>query len=218
MFGMRTRVLCAGTCIALLALGATGAPAAKRRPTKPVTPLPRVTLISDSVASSISFDTGAKAILAKGVNLFLYPGEGRTLTGPADPGAFSPTGLQLISSLGQKLGPTVIMSIGDNDVCCDYGTAISAAISELEAAGVKHILWSTLHVSPDHTSYALFNSALASAAASHADVTVLDWNAYSTPHPEWFQGDGVHLLGAGPRALAAFLHAGLVKAGVIRGS
>src|SRR3954453_10301321 len=107
---MKTRVLWAGLGIAVLALGAASASGAKTRP-KPPGPLPRVTLISDSVASSISFDTGAKAILAKGVNLFLYPGEGRTLSGPADPGAYSPTGLQLISSLGEKLGPAVIMSI-----------------------------------------------------------------------------------------------------------
>src|SRR3954466_7349861 len=105
---MKTRVLWAGLGIALPAPRGESASGAKTRP-KPRAPLPRVTLISDSVASSISFDTGAKAILAKGVNLFLYPGEGRTLSGPADPGAFSPTGLQLISSLGQKLGAAVIM-------------------------------------------------------------------------------------------------------------
>jgi hypothetical protein len=212
-------VLCAGLCLAVLAFGAAGASAAKRKPpAKIAVAPPRVALISDSVASSISFDTGAKAILAKGVNLSLYPGEGRTLSGPVVPGAITPSALQLISSLGQRLGPTVIMSIGDNDLYTDYAPGIASALSELEAAGVKHILWSTLHVSPEHTSYALFNSALVAAAASHPDVTVLDWNAYSTPHPEWFQGDGVHLLGAGPRALATFFHAGLVKAGVIPGS
>lgn len=214
---MGLRALCLATCVVVLAVGTTDATAAKKRPAAGAA-LPRVTLISDSVAGSISFDIGAKALLSRGIDLFLYPGEGRTLSGPITPGAITPTGLQLISTLGHQLGPTVIMSIGDNDLWTDYASGISSAIGELEAAGVKHILWATLHVSPEHTSYALFNSALETAAAGHPDVTILDWNAYATPHPEWFQADGVHLTGAGPHALAAFFRAGLVRAGVIPGS
>ena len=180
-------------------------------------PLPRVTLISDSVAGAIAFDTGAKAILAQGVDLFLEPGEARRLggTNPVD-GIAPPTAVQLIPTLGRRLGPTVIMCIGYNDFSDQYAQNMATALDELRAAGVKHVLWVTLRQSPAHLGYTTMNAAIAAEAAQHPEVTVLDWNAYSTAHPEWFQPDGVHLVGDGPRALARFFHAGLVSAGIVR--
>jgi hypothetical protein len=177
--------------------------------------LPRVTLISDSVAGSISFDIGAEAILSQGVDLFLEPGEGRRLGGDYPPGAIAPpTALQLIATLGDELGPTVIMSVGYNDAFGQYQQNVDAAVAALHAAGVEHILWMTLHVTPDHTSYLAMNAAIEAAAAQDPALTVVDWNAYAGDHPEWFQGDGVHLTGDGPRAMAGLLHASLVGLGI----
>jgi hypothetical protein len=177
--------------------------------------LPRVTLISDSVAGSISFDIGAQAILSQGIDLFLEPGEGRRLGGDDPPGAIAPpTALQLIPTLGPALGPTVIMSVGDNDAFGQYQQNVDAAVAALHAAGVVHILWLTLHVTPDHTSYLAMNTAIEAAAAQDPAVTVVDWNTYASAHPEWFQGDGVHLTGDGPRALASLLYATLVQLGI----
>ena len=176
---------------------------------------PRVTLISDSVAGSISFDIGAQAILSQGVDLFLEPGEGRRLGGDDPPGAIAPpTALQLIPTLGSELGPTVIMAVGYNDAFGQYQQDVDAAIAALQAAGVQHILWLTLHVTPDHTSYLAMNTAIEAAAAQDPALTVVDWNSYAGAHPEWFQGDGVHLTGDGPRALANLLHASLVQLGI----
>ena len=60
--------------------------------------MPRVTLISDSVAASIAYDRQAKSTLASGVDLFLEPGQARTL-GPAPPGEIAPpTVLELVVS------------------------------------------------------------------------------------------------------------------------
>jgi len=177
--------------------------------------LPKVTLISDSVPASIAFDTGAKAILAQGIDLCLEPGEGRQLGGAGPAGGIAPpTALELIPALGTQLGPTVIMAIGYNDISAQYAQYMQTALAELHAAGVQHILWTTLHVSPDHTGYETTNAAIEAAAAHDPSVTVLDWNAYASPHPEWFQGDGVHLAGDGPRALATFFHQGLVRLGI----
>ena len=174
--------------------------------------LPRVTLISDSVAGSISFDIGAEAILAQGIDLFLEPGEARRLGGETPAGGIAPpTALQLIAMLGRRLGPTVIMSIGYNDLPYLYAQNMDAALVELRAAGVTHVIWLTLHVTPDHTSYLAINQAIEAAAAQHPEMTVVDWNAYAGDHPEWFQGDGVHLSGDGPRALASLLHSTLVN-------
>ena len=116
--------------------------------------------------------------------------------------------------LGQRLGPTVIMSIGYNDAFGQYQQDVDAALGELHAAGVTRVLWLTLHVTPDHTSYLAMNDAIQAAAAQDPDVTVVDWNGYASPHPEWFQADGVHLTGDGPRAMANLLHQTLVQLGI----
>lgn len=181
--------------------------------------LPRVTLISDSVAGSIVFDIGAEATLAQGIDLFLEPGEARRLGGETPPGGIAPpTALQLIPMLGSRLGPTVIMSIGYNDLSYLYPQNLDAALAELHAAGVTHVIWLTLHVTPDHTSYLGINQAIEAAAAQHPEMTVLDWNAYAANHPEWFQSDGVHLSGDGPRALASLLHTTLLNLRIDRQS
>lgn len=177
--------------------------------------LPRVTLISDSVAGAISFDLGAEAILGQGVDLFLEPGQGRRLGGTNPPDAIAPpTALQLIGTLGHLLGPTVIMCIGYNDAFGQYAENVEAAFDALRAAGVKRVIWVTLHVSPDHTSYLVMNAAIEALAAQHLEVTVVDWDAYASDHPAWFQEDGTHLTGDGPRAMASLLHATLVQLGI----
>lgn len=178
--------------------------------------LPRVTLISDSVGGAVWFDPGALSLASRGVDLFLEPGQGRML-GSTDPNASPETALRLIPQLGRKLGPTVVMFIGDNDYYAVDTPNVTTADAELRAAGVSRIVWVTLHISPDHTSYAFMNDAIAAAAAADpAHVTVADWNAWSAAHPEWFQSDGVHLTGSGPLALAQFLHRTLVDLGVAR--
>jgi hypothetical protein len=179
-------------------------------------PLPRVTLISDSVAGAISFDTGAKALLSAGIDLFLEPGQGRRLGGENPQDGATPTALKLIGVLGHRLGPTVIMCIGYNDLSTQYAQSMAAALAALHGSGVKHVLWVTLHVSPDHTSAATMNQAIEAAAAQNPAITVVDWNAYASGHPEWFQSDGVHLTGDGPRAMARLFHASLVKLGIPR--
>lgn len=176
--------------------------------------LPRVTLISDSVAGAVWFDQGARSLVAKGIDLFLEPGQGRML-GSTDPNAQPEPALELIPQLGHRIGPTAVMFIGDNDYYSTDAQNVVRADAELRAAGVTRIVWVTLHVSPDHTSYTFMNDAIAAAVAGDpAHVSVADWNAYSAAHPEWFQADGVHLTGSGPRALAQFLHGALVQLGV----
>lgn len=178
--------------------------------------LPRVTLISDSVAGAIWFDPGARSIAAQGIDLFLEPGQGRML-GSTDPNAQPETALALIPQLDRRIGPTAVMFIGDNDYYSTDAQNVATADTELRAAGVARIVWVTLHVSPDHTSYTFMNDAIAAAvAADPAHVSAADWDAYSAGHPEWFQADGVHLAGTGPRALAQFLHSTLVQLGVAR--
>ena len=50
------------------------------------------------------------------------------------------------------------------------------------------------------------NAVLASGVARYPGLAVLaDWNALSSPHPEWFTADQVHLDPAGAAALAALI-------------
>ena len=46
------------------------------------------------------------------------------------------------------------------------------------------------------------NARLAAAADRHPNVTLADWHAAATEHPEWFVGDGTHLNSTGTRAFA----------------
>jgi lysophospholipase L1-like esterase len=203
-----------GVIVLLLASGAASSAAAPPKVTA-VRQLPRVTLISDSVAASIPFDTGAKTILAAGIDLFLEPGPARLLGGENPVGAIAPpTAVQLIPMLGHRLGATVIMDVGYNDVSAQYAANLEAALAELNSAGVKHVLWVTLHFSPAHLGYQVMNDAIAAAATHHPELTIVDWNTYASDHPEWFQSDQVHLTGDGPRALARLFHASLVKLGI----
>ena len=203
-----------GCLVLLVAAPASSPPAAALAFAAPRS-LPRVTLISDSVAGAISFDTGAKAILAEGVDLFLEPGEARRLGGDTPPGGIAPpTVLQLIGQLGHRLGTTVIISIGYNDFSSQYAQNVEPALDALRVAGVRHVLWATLHVSADHTSYSSMNEAIEAAAVHHPELTVVDWQAYASGHPEWFQPDDVHVKGDGPRAMARQFHASLVKLGI----
>lgn len=203
------------TCSVLLLVAAASSPAPVPGAASTAPSLPRVTLISDSVAAAISFDTGAKAILGEGIDLFLEPGPARRLggTNPSDAIA-PPTAVHLIASLGERLGPTVIMCLGYNDVSSQYAEHMEAALDALRRAGVRRVLWVTLRLSDAHRGYLTMNSAIEAAAASHPEVTVVDWNGYASGHPEWFQPDGVHLRGEGPRAMARLFRASLSELGI----
>jgi hypothetical protein len=178
-------------------------------------PHSRVTLITDSVAGAIALDTGATATLSQGIDLFLEPGQARILGGEYPPGAIAPPSVaDLSATLGQSLGPLVIVAVGYNDISTDYAANMEAALAAMRDSAVRRVLWVTLHVSPNHTSYRIINDAIRAAAKQHAELTVVDWNAYSARHPDWFQPDGVHLVGVGPRELAGLIHATLVRIGI----
>ena len=106
------------------------------------------------------------------------------------------------------------MCLGYNDFSDQYARNMEVALDGLRRAGVKHVLWVTLHLSEAHQGNLTMNGAIEDAATRHPELTVVDWNAYAATHPDWFLPDGVHLQGDGPRAMARLLHAALVKLGV----
>src|SRR5581483_7315053 len=153
---------------------------------------PRVTMIGDSVADEISYLGSAQAALGPGVQ--------------------PTTTLQLVSSLGRSLGPDVVVAVGYNDYELLYPGDVLQVLKALRRAGVQHVLWLTLRAS--RHDYVDMNRALREIASADPQLTVVDWNAYSRSHPDWFDSDGVHLTPAGGEAMATLVHERLVAMGI----
>jgi hypothetical protein len=177
-------------------------------------PKPRVTLIGDSVASSIAYDKDAQAILGEGIDLQLQVAPCRRVGQSSCPygGVRPPTVVDLVPTLGQSLGPTVIVAVGYNDFESAYAGNIDDAVAALDKAGVTRILWPTLREERDQ--YMSMNDDIRAAATRHPEMTVVDWNLYSRSHPDWFQSDGLHLVAAGTEAMATLFHKALVGLGI----
>jgi hypothetical protein len=176
--------------------------------------LQRVTVIGDSVASAISLSSAATAVLAQGVSLDLELAPCRRVEGEGCPynGVRPPGAVELIQSLGAKLGPNVVIAVGYNDFEDQYAGNIADALAALKAAGVKHVWWLTLRAA--HHPYITMNAAIEAAAQQNSQLTVVDWNVYSRSHPSWFHSDGLHLQPVGAVEMATLIHTALVKGGV----
>lgn len=194
--------------VALLALAVAAAAPAR------ATGIQHVTFIGDSVADAIPGDYSASLIIKQGIDLDLEVAPCRRVEGEGCPidGVRPPSALQLIQSLGSKIGPTVVVAVGYNDFEDQYAGNIEDAINAMTAAGVKRIFWLTLRAA--RHPYLSMNDDIAQAAAKHPQVTVVDWNVYSRSHPDWFQADGLHLLGPGAEGMATLVHKSLLTAGV----
>jgi hypothetical protein len=175
--------------------------------------VPTITLFGDSVADAMQLDNSAVTILKAGdiVNFQVAPCRRLEGTGCPYQGSIPPSAVDVINSLGSKLGPNVVMDVGYNDFEDQYAGNITDALAALKAAGVKHVWWLTLRAA--HHPYVTMNADIAAAAADTSWMSIVDWNAYSRNHPEWFQSDGVHLLHAGAIAMATLIHKSLVASG-----
>jgi hypothetical protein len=98
------------------------------------------------------------------------------------------------------LGNVLVVELGTNGsvTSSDFDAMMQAA------AGAKRVVFVNVNVprsweAPD-------NAVLAAGVDRYPGVAVLaDWSALSTPHPEWFTSDQVHLQPAGTQALASLI-------------
>jgi hypothetical protein len=98
------------------------------------------------------------------------------------------------------LGSILVVELGTN------GSVTSADVDAMmqAAAGVTRVVFVNVDVprpweAPD-------NATLAAGVARYPGVAVLaDWYTLSSPHPEWFTSDQVHLNPAGAQALASLI-------------
>jgi hypothetical protein len=163
---------------------------------------PQVTVIGDSVLTAVQWNPGPRAILEDGIDMRVDIGICRRVTGESCPfdGARVPTLIDVVNSLGPKLGKVVLVEVGYNDDHDTFAQSVEQAISALLDAGVQRILWANLRGFDQH--WLDMNAALDAAALRHPELTVVDWHGYALPHWSWFQSDSVHLVLSGATAMA----------------
>jgi hypothetical protein len=176
--------------------------------------LQHVTLIGDSGAGGIPGYSAAIAILSQGIDLDLQIAACRRIDTESCPiDGVSPSNVvQLVNTMGSKLGPNVVVAVGYNDPVDEYAQSIENALSALETAGVKHVYWLTLRASQH--GYVNMNEDIVAAAAKHPELSVIDWNVYSRSHSDWFQPDGLHPLAPGTLAMVTLIHKRLLDDGI----
>ncbi len=133
-------------------------------------PLERVTVISDSIASSIAYNTPARTILANGIDLDLQLAQCRRLVGESCPhkDVRPPTLVDLVPTI--ELGTTAIVIVGYNDYEDTFAASVEAALQALDKGGAKRILWLTMRA--ERQSYLHMNDIIREAATRHPEVTV----------------------------------------------
>lgn len=183
-----------------LASGAGAAPAAQ----------PRVTVISDSVLTSVVWYPQNVAILDEGVDLEMHVAVCRRLAGTSCvfEGSAPPTLLDLLPTL-PDIASTVVVEMGYNDVPGTFRANVDETIRQLTARGAARIVWPTLNVS--RPEFAGMNDVLVQEMLAHQQLSLVDWDSYSAAHPDWFQTDNLHLMPSGGTGIATLLHGALAS-------
>jgi hypothetical protein len=187
--------LAAGTIAALLVV-ASASPAQSTRP--------RVTVIGDSVITSLAYTAQARTLLSRNIDLHFLAVVCRRLVQASCwyNGTRPPTALDVIQTNGSSLGPTVIVESGYNEYVQQYPDDLDTVMKALAAAGVETVLWVTLR--EERPDYAAMNGQIRAAAAKWPQLVVVDWNAASRDRP-WVGDDGLHLNYQGALGMARLL-------------
>jgi peptidoglycan/LPS O-acetylase OafA/YrhL len=96
--------------------------------------------------------------------------------------------------LEKAAGSNVVMDLGNNDLLVEETVR---AIFELVKESPKVVVVNTAVPRPYRDAN---NELIAQLAAEYSNVRVVDWNAISEGHPEYFAPDGVHLVPTGVSA------------------
>ena len=194
------------TALSLAAAGACVVPAAADQPL-----LGRVMVIGDSVATGMYWHNDAVTILQNDFDVDWEVEICRRLAGRSctSDGVTPPTALDLVNSLS-SVPPYVVMEMGYNDPADTFAQSLDATMQALVAKGAKRVFWLTLREAEGP--FPLINQQLRAAVARWPQLQLVDWNALSANHPEWFQTDDVHLVDAGGVAMARLVHGYLIEA------
>ena len=174
------------------------------RAASPAGPLPRVTLITDSVGGVLYWAGGARDELAQGLDLRLETRACRKLVavGCFAYGERPPSALDTIQSLGTELGPLVVVDVGYNDRPDEYGSDLDTVMQALLTAKVEHVIWVTLEETEDP--WIANNAAIRQAPKRWPQLVVADWAPVAAANPSWFV-DKAHMNYDGAFGFARFL-------------
>lgn len=179
----------------VLGLGASGRAAA---------PLPRVTMIADSVGGVFFWTTAPRDAFAKNLDLDLQVKTCRKLVSPGCPAYdddHPPSALDTIHALGDQIGSIVVIDVGYNDLSDSYASDLDGVMQALADAHVARVIWVTLEEM--QPTWITINDQIRAAQARWPELTVADWAPVSAGQP-WF-ADGPHMNYDGAVAFAAFL-------------
>jgi lysophospholipase L1-like esterase len=149
--------------------------------------------------------SGQATAVGDSVMIDMQPNLQADIPGIAVDGAVSrqfETGIGVVQAdrAAGTLGSVLVVELGTN------GTVTSGDVDAMmqAAAGVKRVVF--VNVDVPRSWEASDNATLAAGVARYPGVAVLaDWYSLSSPHPEWFTADQVHLQPAGAAALAGLI-------------
>lgn len=200
--------------VALLAVAAAAIATivpARPAPASRAAPATRVTVIGDSSMIDVVWHVPANTLLTRGLDVRLDVRVCRRLVGESCPyeGERPPNLVDTVAAMGTGLGLVVVVG-GYNEPEPEFAAAVAASLDALVRAGATRILWPTL--SEASPMFGRMNGTLAEIADARPELTLLDWNRYSSTHNDWFQTDHIHLTDAGALGLAGFLRAEIDRA------
>jgi hypothetical protein len=192
-------------------------PAVPERPAVRLDPPQPVLVVGDSAIAAVRWVPGA-ATAVLGIDHTLDLESCRRLVAPScrgREGRTPPTALEAIRAT-KGTYHTVVVATGYNDGAPGFEASFRAIVDQARSQGVERIVWFTLrddvtYVSPgelgQQATFAANNATLRGLVSSGAypDVTIADWDAYTTLHPEWFTADGVHYRPVAAWAAADYL-------------
>ncbi|HVW90196.1 MAG TPA: hypothetical protein VHC01_12085 [Gaiellaceae bacterium] len=169
---------------------------------------PRVLVIGDSISTAVYWYAPTTEIVQKNLAVQWQVAICRRLVGTScyEDGEAPPTLVDVVDAM-PSVPPTVVVEEGYNDLEDTFPAAVDQTMQTLLAKGAKHVLWLTLREARDP--YPLLNRDLRAALARWPQLQLVDWNADSAGHNDWFQSDGVHLTYQGGIGLAHVMHGSL---------
>lgn len=99
-----------------------------------------------------------------------------------------------------KLSDIIIFNLGTNGECPQ-----KCKEEYLKVIGNRKIFW----VNATHPDYPIFNTRLKELAASHDNISIIDWIEASKDHPEYLIADGTHLTDLGKVAYTETIYKAL---------
>ena len=171
-------------------------------------PVGRILLIGDSIGASITAEFGGIVAPAY-TNVDYQAVPNRCLVGSAcvEASVGLPDAPAIINALTSETMPTVaLLQLGYNDTPSTFAQDIDQVVSALNARNVQRIVFVNLSTRRASVDYSTSNAALVAASQRYPNVSVLDWNTYSSgpDKSRWFS-DSVHLTSTGRVEFALFL-------------